>query len=96
MENTTILILVVIIVLASLLPEILEVVGHVAEALGLGQVDEDPCGALATPVPADTAVAEAPAGRALPDRVHQGLPGALPVPDSGINILMKMHKKNGV
>ena len=59
MENTTILILVVIIVLASLLPEILEVVGHVAEALGLGQVDEDPCGALAAPVPADAAVAEA-------------------------------------
>ena len=58
----------------------LKIIGHVVKSLGLSQVDEDAGGALAVPVAADAAVAEASADRATPVRVHESLRHILPVP----------------
>ena len=58
----------------------LKIVGHVVKSLRLSQVDEDAGGALAVPVAADAAVAEAPADRTTPVRVHESLRHVLPVP----------------
>ena len=71
----------VLLKLPSLLRQIFEVVGHVGEALVLGQGDEDPRGSLPLPVPADGAVAEVPTGRTAPVGVHESLPGVFSISD---------------
>ena len=55
----------------------LQIITNIGETLGLCKMDEDTGGALAAPVAADGAVAEAAAGRTRPVRVHQGLPRVL-------------------
>ena len=57
----------------------LQVLLHVVITVKLGQVNEDACGTAAIALPAVTAVANAPAGRAHPVRAQQCRPHVLPL-----------------